>query len=88
MQPFWNSFLSPHDKSIPHLSSFLKQIQFKLLNSNNETKLVYHKQFFLMPSFFTASLSLIKSAGTGINLLTRNFSTSDFKLGKSILLLI
>ena len=34
----WNSFLSPHEKSIPHLSSFLKQIKFKLLNSNNETE--------------------------------------------------
>ena len=36
-----------------------------------------------MPSFFTASLSLLKSAGTGINLSTCNFSTSDFELGKS-----
>ena len=35
----WNSFLSPHEKSIPHLSSFLKQIKCKLLNSNNETEL-------------------------------------------------
>ena len=33
----WNSFLSPHEKSIPNLSSFLKQTEFKLLNSNNET---------------------------------------------------
>ena len=35
----WNSFLSPHEKSIPHLSSFLKLIKFKLLNSNNETEI-------------------------------------------------
>ena len=35
----WNSFLSPNEKSIPHLSSFWKQIKFKLLNSNNETEL-------------------------------------------------
>ena len=34
----WNSFLSPHEKSIPHLPSFLQQIKFKLLNSNNETE--------------------------------------------------
>ena len=30
----WNSFLSQHEKSIPHLLSFLKQIKFKLLNSS------------------------------------------------------
>ena len=34
----WNSFLSQHEKSIPHLLSFLKQIKFKLLNSNKETE--------------------------------------------------
>ena len=34
----WHSFLSPHEKSVPHLSSFLKQIKFKLLNPNNETE--------------------------------------------------
>ena len=34
----WKSFLSHHEKSIPHLLSFLKQIKFKLLNSNNETE--------------------------------------------------
>ena len=34
----WNSLLSPHEKSNPHLSSFLKQIELKLLNSNNETE--------------------------------------------------
>ena len=28
----WNSFLSQHEKSIPDLLSFLKQIKFKLLN--------------------------------------------------------
>ena len=33
-----NSFLSEHEKSILHLLSFLKQIKFKLLNSNNETE--------------------------------------------------
>ena len=33
-----NSFLSQHEKSIPHLLSFLKQIKFKLLNSNKETE--------------------------------------------------
>ena len=34
----WNSFLSQHEKSIIHLLSFLKQIKFKLLNSNKETE--------------------------------------------------
>ena len=33
-----NNFLSQHEKSIPHLLSFLKQIKFKLLNSNKETE--------------------------------------------------
>ena len=28
----WNNFLSQHEKSIPHLLSFLKQIKFKLFN--------------------------------------------------------
>ena len=32
----WNKFLRQHEKSIPHLLSFLKQIKFKLLNSNKE----------------------------------------------------
>ena len=32
----WNNFLSQHEISIPHLLSFLKQIKFKLLNSNKE----------------------------------------------------
>ena len=34
----WNNFLSQHEKSIPHLLSFLKQIKFRLLNSNKETE--------------------------------------------------
>ena len=34
----WNNFLSQQEKSIPHLLSFLKQIKFKLLNSNKETE--------------------------------------------------
>ena len=34
----WRNFLSQHEKSIPHLLSFLKQIKFKLLNSNKETE--------------------------------------------------
>ena len=34
----WNNFLSQHEKSIPHLLPFLKQIKFKLLNSNKETE--------------------------------------------------
>ena len=34
----WNNFLSQHEKSITHLLSFLKQIRFKLLNSNKETE--------------------------------------------------
>ena len=34
----WNNFLSQHEKSILHLLSFLKQIKFKLLNSNKETE--------------------------------------------------
>ena len=32
----WNSFLRQHEKYIPYLSSFLKQIKFDLLNSNKE----------------------------------------------------
>ena len=32
----WNSYLSQHEKSIPNLLSFLKQIKFKLINSNKE----------------------------------------------------
>ena len=36
----WNNFLSHHEKSIPHLLSFLKQIKFKLLNSNKETRVL------------------------------------------------
>ena len=38
---------------------------------------------FLTTSFFTRSLSLLKSIGTGINLLTSNLSTSAFKLAES-----
>ena len=34
----WNNFLSQHEKSIPHLLSFLKQFKFKLLNLNKETE--------------------------------------------------
>ena len=34
----WNSLLSQYEKSISHLLSFLKQIKFKLPNSNNETE--------------------------------------------------
>ena len=34
----WNNFLSQYEKSFPHLLSFLKQIKFKLLNSNKETE--------------------------------------------------
>ena len=34
----WNNLLSQHEKSIPHLLSFLKQIKFKLFNSNKETE--------------------------------------------------
>ena len=34
----WNNFLNQHEKSSPHLFSFLKQIKFKLLNSNKETE--------------------------------------------------
>ena len=33
----WSS-LTQHEKSIPHLLLFLKQIKFKLLNSNEETE--------------------------------------------------
>ena len=36
--------------------------------------------------FFTASLSLLKSTGTGTNLSTSNLSTLDFKLAKSTFL--
>ena len=37
---------------------------------------------FLTTSFFTASLSLLKSTGTGANLSISNLSTSVFKLAK------
>ena len=37
----------------------------------------------LATSFFTTSLSLLKSTGTGINLSLFNLSTSAFKLTKS-----
>ena len=47
----WSSFLSPHEKSIPHLSSFLKQIKFKLLNSNNKTEyLPTNRNLLLFPT--------------------------------------
>ena len=38
---------------------------------------------FLTTSFFTTSLSLLKSAGTGTNLWTSGLSTLAFKLAKS-----
>ena len=38
---------------------------------------------FLTTSFFTTSLSLLKSTGTGTNLSISNLSTSVFKLTKS-----
>ena len=38
---------------------------------------------FLTLSFFTTSLSLLKSTGTGINSSISNSSTSAFKLAKS-----
>ena len=34
----WSSLLNQQEKSIPHLLSVLKQIKFKLLNSNKETE--------------------------------------------------
>ena len=37
---------------------------------------------FLTTSFFTTSLSLLKSTGTGANLSISNLSTSIFKLAK------
>ena len=37
---------------------------------------------FLITSFFTTSLSFLKSAGTGNNLAITNLSTSIFKLAK------
>ena len=39
---------------------------------------------FLTTSFFTTSLSLIKSIGTGINLSMSNLSTSVFRLAKFV----
>ena len=39
---------------------------------------------FLATSFFTASLSLLKSTGTGTNLSTSNLSTLFFKLLKLV----
>ena len=41
---------------------------------------------FSTTQFFTASLSLLKSTGTGTNLSTSNLSTLDFKLAKSTFL--
>ena len=40
--------------------------------------------FFLTTSFFTTSLSLLKSTGTGANLSISNLSTSIFKLAKFV----
>ena len=40
--------------------------------------------FFLTTSFFTASLNLLKSTGTGANLSISNSSTSVFKLAKYV----
>ena len=37
---------------------------------------------FLTPLFFTTSLSLLKSRGTGTNLLISNLSTSVFELAQ------
>ena len=42
--------------------------------------------YFLTTSFFTTSLSLIKSTGTGTNSSISNLSKSDFKLAKSAFL--
>ena len=39
---------------------------------------------FLTTSFFTTSLSLLKSTGTGANLSISNLSTSVFKLAKFV----
>ena len=39
---------------------------------------------FLTISFFTKSLSLLKSTGTAANLSMSNLSTSDFKLAKFV----
>ena len=39
---------------------------------------------FLTTSFFTTSLSLLKSTGTGTNLSISNLSTSVFKLAKFV----
>ena len=39
---------------------------------------------FLITSFFTTSLSLLKSKGTGANLSISNLSTSVFKLAKFV----
>ena len=34
----WNSFLSQHEKSIPHLLSFLNKLNLNYLNSNKEAE--------------------------------------------------
>ena len=54
----WNSFLSQNEKSILHLLSFLKQIKFRLLNSNKETEFYeqimtycYAQRYFVVYSF-------------------------------------
>ena len=41
-------------------------------------------QFCLITSFFTTSLSLLKSTGTGTNLSISNLSVSVFKLAKFV----
>ena len=42
------------------------------------------KTAFLRTSFFTTSLNLLKSTGTGANLSMSNLSTSVFKLAKFV----
>ena len=53
-----------------------------LILSSLATNLLYTS--FLTPSFFTASLSLLKSIRTGTNLLKSNLSTSVFNLAKFV----
>ena len=55
-----NSFLSQHEKFITHLLSFLKQIEFKLLNSNKETEIYLQiMTYCYAPRYFVVRLFII-----------------------------
>ena len=71
---------SNFDLSVPHL--VFKTNPLLLILSTLATNLSYKS--FLTTSFFTTSLSLIKSIGTDADLSISNLSTSVFKLAKFV----